>query len=330
MHPDQQYPPGQQWPGGPAQPGAEPTSGYPAPGYGANAPTSGYGANAPTSGYGAGAPAGYGQQQGYGAPPAPARAPRRIALSDLLTAFGGLLIFAFSFAPFVAYDDDFADLVARSQNRDFDGWYMAWSLQTFMAPLTWFVIIAGLLLLASAVLRILRGGNPSRFGLSLTGVQLGLALFAFFVLVGYTLSDKQINFGLDEFADEEIRDFDLSISWGGVLMLLGALIALAGAVLAHMNIGPVFDGGAPAGQPGADPTQAIQQQQQQYQQTGTFPQQQQPGYPQQQQGYPPQQQGYPQQGYEQQPGYGQQQPGHGQQQQGYGQQQQGGWPQQGS
>jgi hypothetical protein len=184
---------------------------------------------------------------------------RRLSVGDLLVAVGGVLIVIFSFAPFVAYDKALVESAAGAGSPDFDGWYSAWSAQTFMAPLTWFVVVAGLLLAALAVLRLVRGGNPARGGISATVAELGLALFAFFVLIGYALSAKDMMFGVDDI-NAEVRavfDFPLGFSWGGMLMLAGAVLALAGALITHFDLVPALRRASPsaASQP-ATPYQA--------------------------------------------------------------------------
>jgi uncharacterized integral membrane protein len=158
----------------------------------------------------------------------------------VLVAAGGTVIFLFSFAPFVAYDDA---LVRSAQGDDagFSGRFSAWSAETFMAPLTWFVIVAGLLLVALAAVRVVRGGDPVRLRVSASQAQLGLGLFVFFVLLGYALAAKDMMFGIDD-VNADVRavlDFPLTFGWGGVLMLVGAVLALGGALLNHFGVNPL-------------------------------------------------------------------------------------------
>lgn len=173
--------------------------------------------------------------------------PQRPTVGDVLVAAGGTVIFLFSFAPFVAYEEALVRATA-GENANFTGRFPAWSAQTFMAPLTWFVVVAGLLLVALAAVRILGGGNPARLGVSASQAQLGLGLFAFFVLLGYSLAPKDMLFGIDD-ADPDTRailDFPLHFAWGGVLMLVGAVLALGGALLNHFGIDPLRPARPPA------------------------------------------------------------------------------------
>jgi uncharacterized integral membrane protein len=173
--------------------------------------------------------------------------PQRPTVGDVLVAAGGTVIFLFSFAPFVAYDDALVRS-ARGDDAGFSGRFSAWSAQTFMAPLTWFVIVAGLLLVALAAVRIARGGDPARLGVSAGQAQLGLGMFVFFVLLGYALANKDMMFGIDD-VNADVRavlDFPLTFGWGGVLMLVGAVLALGGALLNHFGIDPLRPARPPA------------------------------------------------------------------------------------
>ncbi|GIJ45685.1 hypothetical protein Val02_25710 [Virgisporangium aliadipatigenens] len=161
------------------------------------------------------------------------------AIGDMLIMGGGAFVFLWSFAPFVSYNDELIASVNSGNGKDIDGSYSAWAAETFMAPLTWWVVLAGIVLVALSVLRY-RRGEVRLPGATLTGLQFGLALFVFFVLLGYALSNKDMTFGIDEINEqaEALVDADLSYAWGGVLMLIGALAALAGAVLNHFNVAP--------------------------------------------------------------------------------------------
>ncbi|GEM_PF-2496642 len=225
------------------------------------------------------------QQTGYLAAQSPAR---QLRIGDLLAVIGGFFVFAFSFAPFVSYSDRTVQQ-AQSSKDGFSGWYMAWSTQMFMAPLTWWVILSALLLLALAVLRMATGRESSLIGFKDSQLQVGLGLFAVLVLIGYALSHKQILFGLDDSRFNASVDTP-SFGWGGILMLISALVALTGAILNHFNVGPSVAArlpqAAPPGQPaGYQPG---------YPQTGAYPQ---PGAYPQTGAYPPVT------GYPQAPGY---------------------------
>jgi hypothetical protein len=182
------------------------------------------------------------QQFNAGAPGAPAVG-RRVRLGDLLTLIGGVFVFFFSFAPFMTYPDSAVSELIDGGRSTFDGWFMAWSTQMFMAPLTWWVIFAGLGLIGLSAVRFLTGRDPELLRFRTSQLQLAFALFAFFVLLGYALSHKQISFGLDKYLGADAREYELyrpSFGWGGYLMLIGAIVATAGAVLNHFNLGPDF------------------------------------------------------------------------------------------
>jgi hypothetical protein len=193
-------------------------------------PSAPYGGDQPHRQYDAGAAGGH-------------AAGRRIRLGDLLVLIGGLFVFLFSFAPFVTYPDRAINDIVGSGEITFDGWFMAWSTQMFMAPLTWWVIFAALGLVALAIVRTMTGRDPELLRLRVSQFQVGLGLFAFFVLLGYALSQKQISFGFDKVISGDIPEYELYrpfFGWGGYLMLIGALVAAVGAVLNHFDIGPAF------------------------------------------------------------------------------------------
>lgn len=245
-------------PGTPAQPGQQP----PAPGQGQPGPTGGYGqpGYAQPGGYAqpaAGTP-GYVQQP---AAPRPRRTLLPVTLGDALTAFGGLLVFVFSFTPFVHYRDD--QLTAELERQHLPSWFSAWATETFMAPLTWFVALAALLCIGLAAARLVVPRDRELLGFRTGHLQIGLTLFVLVVMFGYAVSAKTTVFGHD-FALAEggtgySDSMNLALAWGGYLMLFGALVAAVGAVLSHLQIGPTVYP-PPAGTTAAYPQQAPQQQ----------------------------------------------------------------------
>lgn len=164
---------------------------------------------------------------------------RSLRLWDVLTVGGGLLVFLFSFAPFVRY----ANSGVRGELRaaGVRTAYNAWARETFMAPLTTFVILSALLTVGLVALRFGRGREPTVLGFRLRQFEVGLTLFAFVVLFGMIISNKNAIFGagLREtfFGTGETG---MVAGWGAVLMLLGAVTALAGAVLSYLGLGPVL------------------------------------------------------------------------------------------
>jgi hypothetical protein len=173
---------------------------------------------------------------------------RALRLGDLLALGGALVVFVFSFAPFVT-----VTIPAALTGGAVTAWQNAWATEVFMAPLTWFVILAGLLLIAAATVRYMTGRNSELVGFRLTQLELGLALFMLVVLFSMVTSEKHVIFGA------RARQFGeggaaLDLGWGAILMLVGALAAAAGAVLTHLAVGPVVFP-RPAGPPQPPPGQ---------------------------------------------------------------------------
>jgi hypothetical protein len=172
--------------------------------------------------------------------PAPAapQGPLRLTLGDALIGAGGLLIFIFSFAPFVQYN---SELIKRSIGGG-TSWWDAWSNQTFMAPLTWWVIGAGILLVLLALSRTVWAPERERLGFRPSHLGVGLSLFAFFVLVGYAFSAKTLVFGIGGLQDviNALGNVNPGFSWGGVMMLFGSVVALVGAFMNHLALGGVI------------------------------------------------------------------------------------------
>lgn len=171
---------------------------------------------------------------------------------DLLVTAGGVAVFAFSFAPFVQYAAEVREAMGPGLGPT--GRFSAWSSETFMVPLTTFVVVAALLLVASVWTRVGLRRDPHPVGFRLTQLEVGAALFGFLVLLGMLLSDKYLLFGAG--ADEELRELgngglgELEVGWGAMLMLVGAAVALLGAVLNHLRLGPrLAAGDRPADQP---------------------------------------------------------------------------------
>jgi hypothetical protein len=183
-----------------------------------------------------GPPAGYPPE-----PPAAPTEPRTLRLGDLLVAFGALVVFGFSFAPFIEYGERAAFLFGV---LDVPLWFNAWSLQTFMVPLTTFVILAALLSIAAAAVRFGIRRDPELVGFRLRQLEVGLALFAFVVLLGMVASDKHAIVGARRIAEADptfgAEEVAVNTGWGAVLMLLGTIVVLAGALLNHFGVGPVI------------------------------------------------------------------------------------------
>lgn len=172
-------------------------------------------------------------------------------IGDLLVVVGGALVVGFSFAPFVRYGGEIGGGLAVD---GVTGVFNAWSLTTFMVPLTTFVVVAALLAIAATATRFWLGRDPILVGFRLRQLEVGLTLFMFVVLLGMISSAKHVFFGANRFQDADAFALSpLDVAGGAVMMLLGAIVALVGAVLNHFGIGPVLPVGGrnqATGQPG--------------------------------------------------------------------------------
>ncbi|QSB14318.1 hypothetical protein JQS43_22920 [Natronosporangium hydrolyticum] len=193
-------------------------------------------------------------------PDTPGRRRLRVHLGDLLVLIGAVFVVAFSFAPFVSYSP-------RAQESLFafapeiSPHFSAWSPQTFMVPLTTFVVVAALLAIAAAIVRVVLGRDPHLFGFRLRQIEVGLALFLVAVLLGFVTSEKYAVFGARRISQLdptfEPADSALDTGWGAVLMLIGSLLLLVGAVLNHFTVGPELPiGGRRRSPPPAPPSAA--------------------------------------------------------------------------
>lgn len=190
----------------------------------------------------------------------PTHTARTLRPGDLLVGAGALLVFGFSFAPFIEYDGQAAVLF---QVLDVSLSFNAWSLQTFMVPLTTFVVLAALLSIAATATRFGLRRDPELLGFRLRQLEVGLGLFGFAVLLGMVASDKHAIVGARRFAVADptfqLEEVALSTGWGAVVMLVGATVLLAGALLNHFGVGPAIPvGGAgdPEPWPGEPPAAA--------------------------------------------------------------------------
>lgn len=164
---------------------------------------------------------------------------RKLALGDVLVAAGGALVFLASFLPFVTYDAQYRGPFERSH---YDTWFNAWQSETFMAPLTAFVALAGAAAAVIAVVRTATGTQRRFLTFSLPQLETMLGLFATLSLLGYATSNKSIYFG-SEWADSIVEGYadGLSFAAGGYLMLIGAAVCFLGGVLTLYNVGPGFE-----------------------------------------------------------------------------------------
>lgn len=151
-------------------------------------------------------------------------------VSDALVMLGGLMILGFSFAPFVSY----RAVLRNGRFTEYATSPSAWEWTSYLAPLTWFVVLSGLFLLALGLSRAL-SGDRLLFTFRTSQLQLLVAGYAASILIGYALTEKSLMTGatLDFMgARMQVNTPQLAeFGWGGVLMLIGSLIALIGALL---------------------------------------------------------------------------------------------------
>ncbi len=149
------------------------------------------------------------------AAPAPSGSKLSITLADALVAAGAVIILLFSWARVITFPgiDDLRRLGISGANLP------GLSLWSYARPLGIFVILATLLLLASALIDTWWKRDDAKVGLNRHHVQVGLALFVLVDVFGLGMSGGS----------------GATIGWGGILQLLGALIATAGAVLNHFG-----------------------------------------------------------------------------------------------
>lgn len=154
--------------------------------------------------------------------PSAQASPQLPPLGDLMVMLGGLMILGFSFGPFVSYATASRTFQAGSVNRS------AWEWSAFMAPLTWFVILGGLFLLALGLSHAL-SGERKLFTFKISQLQLVVAAYTTSILIGYALADKSLSVNVN-LLDAQLVVGNGEYAWGGVLMLVGSLVALVGAV----------------------------------------------------------------------------------------------------
>lgn len=163
---------------------------------------------------------------------------RKFTLGDALTAVGGLLVFVFSFLPFVTYNDDLTEVLKRS---DMATWFNAWAPETFMAPLTWFACLAALSLLALVTIRYFANTPKHILGFSLHQLEMSFSLFSALTLTCYATANKSAVFG-SEWAKQASPTYATGVHFGigGYLMLIFAILALLGAILSYYRVGPIL------------------------------------------------------------------------------------------
>lgn len=137
-----------------------------------------------------------------------------VTMADLIVAGGAFFILLFSWAPVV--DSKYGHLTFR------EGLGTGVSLWSWLRPLGLFVILAALLLIATAAIETWWQRDKPMVGVHRHHVQVALALFCLVTIFGMGLADPYGGF--------------VTIGWGAFPQLLGALAAAAGAVLNHFNL----------------------------------------------------------------------------------------------
>jgi hypothetical protein len=146
---------------------------------------------------------------------APAPAPAsglRITYADAMVALGGLIVFLFSFAPLYSFNDT-ETILGHTIGTSFhqNSWHTALSV---------FIVLAALLLIGTAVVDVLWPRHKEIGGFRRHQVQLFLAIYVIVQLIGFALSGSNGE----------------GLGWGAYFMIIGAIVALAGAVLNHFNM----------------------------------------------------------------------------------------------
>ena len=164
---------------------------------------------------------------------------RRFTVGDALAFGSGIFVLAFSFLPFVSYDDGLRGPIERS---DYDTWFNAWEAETFMAPLTWFVVLAAVIGAALSATRYLRTRRVTLVSFTIEQLQLVFFLFSAVVLLGYAVSSKSVFFGTSyaQAIGGDLYENGIDFSAGGYLMLIFAILGTVGATLNLYNVGPTL------------------------------------------------------------------------------------------
>jgi hypothetical protein len=151
--------------------------------------------------------------------PAPTPAPAsglRITYADALVAVGGLIVFLFSFAPLYSFDDT-ETILGHTVGTSFhqNSWHEALSV---------FIVLAALLLIGTAAIDVLWPRHKEVVGFRRHQVQLFIAIYVIVQLIGFALSGSSTGLG------------GAGLGWGAYFMIIGGLVALAGAILNHFNM----------------------------------------------------------------------------------------------
>jgi len=148
-------------------------------------------------------------------------------LGDVLVFLGTAIAVFGSTLPFLTTSDSFALLWFSPLT------YSAWGWNTFTAPLTSSVVVALGLAAGLGILRLVRPAAARSLW------QVYLAVYAVVVMVGYALSAKYPVFGDNPEGQGDVAEvFGLSFGIGAWMMLVGSLVAMAGAIVAFLTPHP--------------------------------------------------------------------------------------------
>ena len=163
----------------------------------------------------------------------------RFRVGDALIVSGGAFVFLFSFLPFVSYSDELRGPIERS---GFGIWFNAWQAQTFMAPLTWFVILAAVTAGGLSVANYVLKQPITLLKFSAPQLQVITSVFAFVTLLGYATSAKSVVFGSNyaQYLGGKAFTNGIDFGVGGYLMLVFALLCSVGTLMNLYDIGPTL------------------------------------------------------------------------------------------
>jgi hypothetical protein len=161
---------------------------------------------------------------------------RRLSVGGLVATLGAIMLLIGSFAPFVALGGSTAALHRLALAGAPDS-YPAWSLRTFMFPLSVLPVVLAVVVVAMMVLGVRRssGAVPLPFGSR--QLMVASAFGALAILSGYAMSSKALIFE-PAFSAPAVAGLTVGFGGGGLTMLLAALAMAAGATMHLMGVGP--------------------------------------------------------------------------------------------
>ncbi|WP_163568669.1 hypothetical protein [Fodinicola feengrottensis] len=138
---------------------------------------------------------------------------RRLSVGGLIATLGAIVLVIGSFAPFVAYGGPAATL------RRLPDSYPAWSMRTFMFPLSVLPVILAVVVVLMMVAGVRRASGTVPLPLGSRQVMVVAAFGALLILSGYAVSAKAVVFDPAVFAPAA-AGLSLSFGGGGLTMWL--------------------------------------------------------------------------------------------------------------